>query len=188
MHFGEFPIDYRPGRDHLAFDLAPRLPAASLSRRSLLFAVPAVAGVLIGGGGVAALSGWVGASAGTVRPPQPGEIDGDRVERGTLAWALWVRRGPADGFLSAAGDLERVRMAHPRAAELIAVFEDLLDLSLRSAAQHADLAGAIAVRSLARLDSTARLLRDAERIGRRDDRPETVRALQRARVRAERGR
>lgn len=136
-----------------------------MSRRGLLIGA---VGVALGAGGTKLFSRWVAAPD----PQSPATDAESPVERGTVAWALAMLSRPEEELLSAAGDLERVSMRH-RDARLVPCFQRLLDVATASAEDHADEAGACAVRSLARLERVDLLRAASERLVERTDRPLT---------------
>lgn len=151
MHKGHFPPRYVPGGAHSVprSPLGPRLldelPAKDelRSRRAWLVGM----GALLCSSAVAAFTIFRNQRASVpvipAPPPPP--------QRGTLAWALAMNAASDSELVSASGDLEMVSAEHRREIGLVPVFERLLDITLRQDLEHADVAGACAVRSLARL-------------------------------------
>jgi len=79
--------------------------------------------------------------------------------RGSLAWALAMAEASDTELVLASGDLEMVSAQHRREVRLVPVFERLFDITLGQDLEHADVAGACAVRSLARLGQPQLALR-----------------------------
>lgn len=141
MHKGHFPARYVPG-GRLGPRLLDELPTKerTYSRRAWLVGL----GALVCTGAVAGFSVFRKQSRRVVaatRPPR----------RGTLAWAFAMGDASDSELVSASGDLEMVSARYRREVRLVPVFERLLDITLRQDLEHADIAGACAVRSLARL-------------------------------------
>ncbi|MHC4079551.1 MAG: hypothetical protein ACYST0_14050 [Planctomycetota bacterium] len=186
MHEGRFPARYVSGGarsaqrsaagPQLLDDLA--ITASSQTRRAWLLGLgaflctSAVAAVTVMGNRKPAnAKGTAEPNAGPKAGPKA-----DPPQRGTLAWALALDDASDEQLVLASGDLEMVSARHRSEVGLVPVFERLLDITLRQDLEHADVAGACAVRSLARLGyPQLALRRQAATDGR--DRPETRTAL-----------
>lgn len=149
MHKGHFPARYVPG-GRLGPRLLDELPGKeeTYSRRAWLVGLAA----LVCTGAVAGFTAFRNRTttvAASSVPPR----------RGTLAWALAMKDASDSELVSASGDLEMVSAKHRRELRLVPVFERLLDITLRQDLEHADVAGACAVRSLARLGHPSLALR-----------------------------
>jgi hypothetical protein len=140
MHKGHFPARYVPG-GRLGPRLLDDLPdkEETCSRRAWLVGLGAL--ICTGAVGFSIFRNRSTTVAAAPSPPR----------RGTLAWALAMRDASDSELVSASGDLEMVSAKHRREKRLVPVFERLLDITLRQDLDHADVAGACAVRSLARL-------------------------------------
>jgi len=174
MHKGRFPAGYVPGSAQSAprSPFGPRLlddmadaPDVS-TRRAWLAGV----GAFLCASAVATITMFrnraLAAPASTVSPPQ----------RKTLAWALTMANASDEELVLASGDLEMVSAQHRREQRLVPLFERLLDIALGQELEHADVAGACAVRSLARLGRPELALRRQETV-QGLQRPETQMAL-----------
>ncbi len=154
MHTGSFPTggkdNYRRGQ----WTRQQLEAGAPHSRRAwLIAAVGFAAGAATGAFGGGALAGTRAAT--TPRPPRepaaPPAI-------GSLAWAQSLRSAPLADLIHWSGELERVSMRDRTATELIPLFARLLRGVLqRPQLAHADAAGAVAARSLARLGAVEEL-------------------------------
>jgi hypothetical protein len=109
-------------------------------------------------------------------------------QRGTVEWTIALLSADAETLLADAGDVERVTMRHRREPRLVPVLERILGVAVASSLPDADVAGACAVRSLARLDQGEALARSAAAIMARTDLLLTNEALAEHRARLERRR
>ncbi|MHC5062506.1 MAG: hypothetical protein ACYTG5_00870 [Planctomycetota bacterium] len=168
MHQGQFPEGYRPGGE-VEYQ---RGEAAAGELRQLrqrrLFMVAAFGVVGAGASFLLYRTGQKSGPAGSDSDPR----------RGTLDWALGMLQEPDADLLQAAGDLERVSMLHRQEKALSQVFERLLDVALVSGEQHADWAGACAIRSLGRLGSPELATYRSQEIGSSSRHPLMAEALE----------
>ncbi len=167
MHKGRFPARYVPGETRLC---DPRIPNGApdhgpQTRRSWLLGV----GALLCTSAVAAVGMWGNRKPTRIQPPR----------RGTLAWALAMGDATDAQLVLASGDLEMVSAQHRSDTRLLPVFERLLNIALDrdQDLEYADVAGACAIRSLARLGHPQVAMRRQEAITNRANRPETRMAL-----------
>jgi hypothetical protein len=180
MHKGRFPACYvLPGRTggtrsarHIGVQLLDDLPIATgtagglgTTRRSWLLGV----GAVLCTSAMATVAVFGNRKPTKIQTPQ----------RGTLAWALAMGDATDAQLVLASGDLEMVSAQHRTEECLVPVFIRLLDVTLDRDLdlEHADVAGACAVRSLARLGHPQAALRRQGAITSNASRPETHLAL-----------
>ncbi len=164
MHKGHFPARYVPGGAQSAPSgpLGPRLlddlPGATdtQSRRAWLLGL----GAFLCTSAVAAITVFQNRGVGIAQTNANANTSPPR--RGTLAWALAMGAASDTELVLASGDLEMISAQHRREVRLVPVFERLLDITLGQNLEHADVAGACAVRSLARLGQPQLALRRQE--------------------------
>ncbi len=166
MHKGHFPARYVPGKAQSAppGPLGPRLlddlPGATdtRSRRAWLVGL----GAFLCTSAVAAITVFQNRGVAGAQTNTNANTNTTPPRRGTLAWALAMGAASDTELVLASGDLEMVSAQHRREVRLVPVFERLLDITLGRDLEHADVAGACAVRSLARLGQPQLALRRQE--------------------------
>lgn len=185
MFVGHFPESYESSYERRAFRSGEdATPLGATTRRQWL--------VMLGVTGLGTASGFfVGRAGGAVAdvptPPVGPGVEGTP-DRGSLEWALWMAEQPDDVLLPAAGDLERVCMRFRQEQRLVPGFVRVIEIVLRSELPEADVAGACAVRSLARLARFDLVQQWRERILGRADLVETRETLERIESRLSRQR